>query len=299
MAVRFGTDGDDVIDAYDGDDVLAGFAGDDLIYTGAGDDVVFGGIDDDTIVAGTGLNLIFGGADYDVFVFTPESSGMTIIGDFEDGIDKLDLSQLGITGMADLDIAMNSKGAIITIGTLIINMRIDGPGGFGAEDFIFAIPDDLVVLDFEDVSHADGYASLFTADYAGFTWTNFGVLEYDEYTLEKTSGYRVGDGNNLLYNGYGEMASMERAENFDLDSISLSAAWSDGLILTVVGYDEGILKGKQGFVLSYGASTVFELDDDIFDSVDYVEFFAEGGVDVATDTGSGNHFGMDSMVVIG
>ena len=299
MAVRLGTSFDDMIDAADTDDVLAGFSGNDRIETGAGDDLVFGGIGDDTIIAGTGFNMVFGGADRDVFVFTPDSAGMTLIGDFEDGLDRIDLSQLGITGFSQLDIEMNSRGAIIAIGGLVINLRTDDAAGLGAEDFIFAQPPGARILDFEDVAHDDGYAALITDAYAGFTWTNFGVLETDEYSAEKVSGYRARDGDNLLYNGFGDPAAFARTENFDLESLWLSAAWSDGLNVTIEAWDDGALLGRQVVTLAYGVSALFELDDALFDSVDEVRFVASGGQDVTTDEGTGSHFGLDQMTLIG
>lgn len=299
MGFRLGTSGSDTFGAVNGNDLLLGLQGNDVLATGAGQDVIFGGLGDDEIRIGSGSKVIFGGADADSFVFLADTTGYTYIGDFEDGIDRIDLSQLGVRSLADLDITRHSQGAVITIGGLVIDLRTDDPDGLGAEDFIFAATENARVLSFEDIFHEDGYAKLFDGEYEGFSWTNFGVLEYDEYSLDKTSGYRPYDGDNLAYNGYGDAASFSREENFDLDSLCLSAAWSDGLTVTVEAYDDGNFLGKQVLSLLYGVSTLFELDDTIFDSVDTVRFASQGGTDMPTDAGTGTQFGLDQMTIIG
>lgn len=299
MGLRLGTSGDDIFGAVNGNDLLLGLQGNDILATGTGQDVVLGGLGDDEIRIGSGSKIIFGGADADTFVFLGDTSGYTYIGDFEDGIDRIDLSQLGVRSLADLDIARHSQGAVITIGGLVIDLRTDDPDGLGAEDFIFAATENARVLSFEDVLHDDGYAALFETDYQGFTWTNFGVLEYDEYSQEKASGYRPHDGNNLAYNGYGDAASFSRDDNFDLESLCLSAAWSDGLTVMVEAYDDGEFVGKQILTVLYGISTLFDLDDSFFDSVDMVRFVSQGGTDMPTDAGSGTQFGLDQMTIIG
>ncbi|MAC78987.1 MAG: hypothetical protein CML66_13080 [Rhodobacteraceae bacterium] len=299
MGFRLGTSASDVFGAANGDDLVLGLQGNDVLSTGLGQDIVFGGLGDDEIRIGSGSKIVFGGADADTFAFLADTAGYTYIGDFEDGIDRVDLSQLGVRSLADVDIARHSQGAVITIGNLVIDLRTDRPDLLGAEDFIFAATENAHVLGFEDISHDDAYAGLFDDTYQGFAWTNFGVLEYDEYSQTRTSGYRPHDGDNLAYNGYGDPASFSRDANFDLESLCLSAAWSDGLAVTVEAYDDGEFIGKQVLTLLYGVSTFFELDDSFFDSVDMVLFTSQGGSDLPTDAGTGTQFGLDQMTIIG
>lgn len=298
MGLRLGTSERDVFGAANGNDLVLGFEGNDTLATGAGTDLVVGGIGNDEILIDTGTNILIGGADADTFTFREGASGTSYIADFEDGYDKINLAELGVKSFAELDITMNSQGAVITFEGLEIRIWSDNPQGLGAEDFIFAQNPEAQVLSFEDISHDDGYAGLID-DYAGFQFSNFGVLEFDEYRVEKASGYRPYDGDNLLYNAYGNAAGIEREENFDLESICLSAAWSEGLYVTIEAYDDDVFIGKQVLSLSYGESRLYELDDTFFDSVDYVRFSAEGGVDIPTDTGTGTQFGMDQMTIIG
>ena len=111
-----GGEGDDVLRGNRGDDVLIGFAGNDDTRGGGGDDTVRGDRGDNYLLGGNGADTIvdgravgndvmtggFGGqasadGDEDVFVFAQRRSSNTQaefdrIKDFEDGIDKIDLS---------------------------------------------------------------------------------------------------------------------------------------------------------------------------------------------------------------
>ena len=166
--------------------------GDDQDATGRGYDLAVGGIGGDTLMAGSGTNLLIGGADADLFVFEANPSGTTYIGDFDDGMNKIDLSALGVTCIAGVETGLNSRGA--------------------------------VTLDFKDLSNAAGYAELITDAYAGFTRSNFGVMEFDECPTDKVSGHMPQSGDNFLYRDFGAPASLYRAAAFALDSVYLSAA---------------------------------------------------------------------------
>lgn len=97
----FGGNGNDTLDGGDGNDRLDGGAGRDLMYGGAGNDTLNGGSGRDTLVGGAGADVLTGGAGADVFVFArvghigrgTESDRVT---DFESGIDRIDLSGLGL-----------------------------------------------------------------------------------------------------------------------------------------------------------------------------------------------------------
>jgi Ca2+-binding RTX toxin-like protein len=70
---------------------------------GAGNDYIVGGSGNDTIAGGGGVDLMYGGGGADTFVFkaltdAPVGSSLTTIGDFEEGIDKIDLSAIKTTG---------------------------------------------------------------------------------------------------------------------------------------------------------------------------------------------------------
>ena len=93
-----GTDADDMILGGDGDDVIQGAAGSDILGDGAGCDT------------------IFGGADADLFVMDADGA-RDRIGDFQPGIDRIDLSAWGpIHSLAALTITATATGALITWG---------------------------------------------------------------------------------------------------------------------------------------------------------------------------------------
>ena len=74
---------------------------------GAGSDYIAGGSGDDTISGGSGgPDQMWGGGGANTFVFTtmadaPVGSDLTTIGDFTDGVDKIDLSAITIVGGPD------------------------------------------------------------------------------------------------------------------------------------------------------------------------------------------------------
>jgi Ca2+-binding RTX toxin-like protein len=106
----FGNNGRDFIEGGEGHDQIDGGAGNDLLYGGAGDDHVFGGLGNDYLVGNAGNDRLTGGGggDYavggggaDVFALT-FGFGQTVrpmlqVEDFQDGVDRIDLSALGLT----------------------------------------------------------------------------------------------------------------------------------------------------------------------------------------------------------
>ena len=107
-----GNDGNDVVIGYTGDDVVYGDAGDDKVYGASGNDTLYGGDgndflsgynDDDILDGGAGRDILFGGAGADIFAFSRLSdstqSASDRIKDFEVGVDNIDLSGLGFTGL--------------------------------------------------------------------------------------------------------------------------------------------------------------------------------------------------------
>lgn len=77
----------------DGDDTLIGNVGNDLLMGGDDNDKLYGMDGNDTLVGGEGADFLFGGAGADLFVFVPSNtSERDVIGDFQSGLDKIDLS---------------------------------------------------------------------------------------------------------------------------------------------------------------------------------------------------------------
>jgi Ca2+-binding RTX toxin-like protein len=97
---------------------LAGDAGNDTLQAGAsGDTNLVGGDGDDRLEGGAGDDQFTGGAGLDKFIFGPvwtSASGFTdIIWDLEDGVEKIDLRNSGLTE-SDVTISDDGFSAIIT-----------------------------------------------------------------------------------------------------------------------------------------------------------------------------------------
>lgn len=115
---------------------LSGNGGDDVIFGGGGDDKIYGGAGADQIDGGAGDDWLVGGAGSDRFVFGL-GWGADIIGDFEDGIDVIDLSVTGLS-FGDLDITQSSSDVMVSDG-FGNSIRVDDmlSTDINALDFLF------------------------------------------------------------------------------------------------------------------------------------------------------------------
>jgi len=93
-----GWKGNDLLSGDQGDDTLNGGYGDDQLDGGDGDDSLRGGAKSDTLTGGSGTDILSGGKGADTFVFRtlddsrPGAGVRDIITDYQDGIDRIDLS---------------------------------------------------------------------------------------------------------------------------------------------------------------------------------------------------------------
>ncbi|WP_146347833.1 Ig-like domain-containing protein [Phaeobacter marinintestinus] len=152
-----GGDGDDTIQAGLGQDIIQGGAGADQAFGNAGADEINGGAGNDMLVGGNGRDILFGGRGNDiyfggddgaagdgmrdVFVFKSAANGgggLDIIRDFEDTIDKIDLSESVYTNFADVFADAVQIGANVVI-------NFDGAGVLRIENTLLA---DLTPGDF-------------------------------------------------------------------------------------------------------------------------------------------------------
>ncbi len=89
--------GDDRLRGDGGDNGLSGGRGDDTVKGGGGDDGLSGGAGADLIDGERGDDAMTGGSGADVFFFG-RRGGDDVITDFEPGVDKADLTALGLSG---------------------------------------------------------------------------------------------------------------------------------------------------------------------------------------------------------
>ena len=120
---------------------LTGNQAGNALFGAGGNDRLNGQAGSDTLSGGTGNDLLEGGADADVFKFNA-GDGTDSILDFEDGLDLIDVSSLGMT-FADLRIVDSGLNTIIFYdeadlsnrGLVVVNNH--QAADFTADDFIF------------------------------------------------------------------------------------------------------------------------------------------------------------------
>lgn len=106
----FGSRAADTLKGGIGNDELYGGGGNDSLLGGEDDDKLFGGAGNDTLDGGSGNNKLYGGAGADTFKLSRQS-GVTVLGDFQVGLDKFDLSILGISSLDQLQIILKQNSA--------------------------------------------------------------------------------------------------------------------------------------------------------------------------------------------
>ena len=107
----------------------------DTMTGGSGADLLQGQGGDDVLIDGAGSDRLRGGDGADVFIFVRDGANDRI-DDFELGVDRIDLSQMGLFYSVDaLDIRTKSWGAEIWIGGERVDVRTADGSSLSAEDF--------------------------------------------------------------------------------------------------------------------------------------------------------------------
>ncbi|MBN9889815.1 DUF4214 domain-containing protein [Salipiger abyssi] len=133
-----------------GPETVTGTDGRDQIHGGPGDDRLSGGAGADVLIDGPGADRLTGGAGADVFVFTADGQTDRIT-DFEPGLDRLDLSDLGRFYTVDaVQITGTSKGARISVNGETVQVDSATGARLTAEDFSIG--------DLRDLWHIDSAA---------------------------------------------------------------------------------------------------------------------------------------------
>ncbi len=150
---------------------VTGTAQDDMLKGGVLDTILNGGAGDDMLITGTSSTTMTGGAGADIFVVR-QSSGPTVVTDFQAGIDRLDLTDYPfLRTPAQLDFTSTAQGAqvayrdetielIADAGTPLTSEQVFGAGFVGPDH----IPVDLGSG--PDNNSSDGVAGGFTLNSA-------------------------------------------------------------------------------------------------------------------------------------
>jgi ELWxxDGT repeat protein len=118
--IVFAGAGNDTVNGGSGDDFLWGEAGTDTLVANGGNDTLVGGLGADKLTGGIGTDNIYGnsggGGDGapDTYIFTA-NWGTDFVYDFDDGIDKLDMTALH-TAFANLTVTSSNGNAKIDFG---------------------------------------------------------------------------------------------------------------------------------------------------------------------------------------
>ena len=153
------------------------------------------------------------------------------------------------------------------------------------------------VITFDDLTcSADG--TQIANGYAGLNWSNFYCI--DGATAHGgNSGYNAGrvSGSHVAYNAFGFPAEFTvtapGGTKFNFNSVYLTAAWNDNLVVTIVAYRDGTAVSTTTHTLSATAPTPVTLN---LSQIDRVRFSSAGGTPhAAYGTNFGYQFAMDNL----
>ncbi len=112
----YGATGDDYADGGSGHDRINGGQGNDTVLGDQGNDTLLGGRGMDELEGGSGYDTLIGGAGADIFLF--HAGGQRDqINDFESGVDVVDISSFGLTGLGDLTVDDSSGSLVLSFDT--------------------------------------------------------------------------------------------------------------------------------------------------------------------------------------
>ena len=151
------------------------------------------------------------------------------------------------------------------------------------------------LINFDDLSACGGVQ--LSNGYQGFNWNNFWALNTTNVCYPYVSGYAPGtvSAPNVAYNGGGTLASVSRANPFTFNSVYMTAAWRNGLFVTVYAYDAlNNLIDNGSFFLNITGPT-----NEVFNwaGVSSVRFSASGGTNPGGLSGDGTQIAFDNMLM--
>ena len=153
------------------------------------------------------------------------------------------------------------------------------------------------VITFDDLTCSAGGTPI-PNGHAGLNWSNFYCI--DGATAHGgNSGYNAGrvSGSHVALNGVGSPAEFivtaPGGTKFNFNSVYLTGAWNDDLIVTIVAYRDGTAVSTTTHTLSATAPTLVTLN---LSQIDRVRFSSAGGTPhAAYGTNPGYQFAMDNL----
>ncbi|MEA5603643.1 PEP-CTERM sorting domain-containing protein [Nostoc sp. UHCC 0252] len=149
------------------------------------------------------------------------------------------------------------------------------------------------VLTFDDIAPISDFDQI-PNGYGGFNWDNF-YYNNGSNAISLT-GYDNGrvSGDYVAFNGFGDPALVSDGI-FDFNSAYLTAAWNNGLSITVEGFKSGATLYSKTVVVDTTQPTLVNFD---YFGIDELRFTSFGGVqpDYLVQTGgSGTQFALDNF----
>ena len=153
------------------------------------------------------------------------------------------------------------------------------------------------------VTFDDRLPNIILGPYDGLYWENFYVGNI--YTLPSPSGYQHAAVSlpNIAYNGGGTLASMlsylpeappSQIPTFTLNSGYFTAAWNNGLLLTVTGYDQSTQLFQEFATLNTSGPSFLTFD---WTGLTRVDFVSTGGTPHYNFNAT--QFAMDNVTING
>lgn len=133
--------------------------------------------------------------------------------------------------------------------------------------------------------------------YQGFNWNNFFAVNpaNDSWLLNSGYGAGVVSSTNVAYNGWGTPANFSSVSGvFTLGSLFVTAAWYDGLNVTLNGLHNGVTLFTTTFTPSATTPSYKVLN---WSGIDTVALSTSGGTQHSGYSGSGGHVAIDNITI--
>ena len=151
------------------------------------------------------------------------------------------------------------------------------------------------LITFDNLPTPGPSGSLIPNGYGGLNWSDFYYLNGTTYQYQP-NGYNNGivSPDNVALNGYG-VTAMNSASGgtFEFNSAYFTGAWSDGLQVTVQGYNNSTLLDSVTFTVNTSGPTLETFD---WTGVNELVFSSTGGTHNPNFAQSGTEFAMDNFV---
>jgi Ca2+-binding RTX toxin-like protein len=208
------------------------------------DNFISAGAGSQTLNGGKGNDILTGGADADIFVVA-KGNGSDTVNDFQVGVDRIQLSQYGLTSFDQVKSAMTQKGADVVIklsDTESLTLRDHTTSDFTAKDFQVGLDLSHMHMTFADEFNG---LSLYNSKTGTGTWrTEFG------YGGEGSLASR--NGNAALYMDAKYGLDPFKIHDGVMDIIAAPVTTDLKGNLYDKAYTSGILTTKYSFAQQYG-----------------------------------------------